>query len=233
MLASKILPTTCFIGAKSRPQIRASSHPHLKFSTFTPANALITSTPVLVRLNPSLTRRQTTTCARAKAAAKAAVLILPAGVSLELMTYIFAASTIYAASLALLMAALPRWQGTRRLVSNPLCIVPVALAYGMLLYWSWQPDTFSLILPGSWAEGFKGGFNPQFFPSLSGIVTLFSRVPTAASLWVHLLAVDLFAARHIYLEGMQYGTPTWHSILLCMTVAPLGLLSHHLTKASY
>jgi hypothetical protein len=24
--------------------------------------------------------------------------------------------------------------------------------------------------------------------------------------------------------------PTWHSILLCMTLAPLGLLSHTLTR---
>jgi len=72
------------------------------------------------------------------------------------------------------------------------------------LSWSWQPDTFSLILPGSLADGFKGGFNPQFFPKLSGIVALFSRVPTAASLWVHLLAVDLFAARAVYFDGKRY-----------------------------
>ena len=46
-----------------------------------------------------------------------------------------------------------------------------------------------------------GGFNPQFMPSLAGICTLFSRWGTAASLWVHLLAVNLFAAREMYLEG--------------------------------
>lgn len=46
-----------------------------------------------------------------------------------------------------------------------------------------------------------GGFNPQFMPSLGGICTLFSRWLTAASLWVHLLAVNLFAAREMYLEG--------------------------------
>jgi hypothetical protein len=46
-----------------------------------------------------------------------------------------------------------------------------------------------------------GGFNPQFFPKLSGIAALFSRTLTAASLWLHLLAVNLFAARTAYLEG--------------------------------
>jgi hypothetical protein len=61
---------------------------------------------------------------------------------------------------------------------------------------------------------FAGGFNPQFMPSLDGICTLFSRWLTAASLWVHLLAVNLFAAREMYLEGGRWwaaGT-SWHDV---------------------
>ena len=54
------------------------------------------------------------------------------------------------------MVVAPRWDGTRRLLRSPLVLAPLALVYGLLLAWSWQPDTFSLILPGSWAEGFKG-----------------------------------------------------------------------------
>jgi len=46
-----------------------------------------------------------------------------------------------------------------------------------------------------------GGFNPQFIPRLEGIMSLFSRVVTAASLWVHLLAINLFSARTILREG--------------------------------
>lgn len=46
-----------------------------------------------------------------------------------------------------------------------------------------------------------GGFKPQFIPSLDGIATLFSRLTTAASLWVHLLAINLFAASRTYIEG--------------------------------
>lgn len=30
--------------------------------------------------------------------------------------------------------------------------------------------------------------------------------------------------------GLELGVPTWHSILLCMTLSPLGLLSHFITK---
>ena len=46
-----------------------------------------------------------------------------------------------------------------------------------------------------------GGFRPQFLPSLAGISLLCSRVLPAASLWVHILAINLFAARAAYLQG--------------------------------
>jgi hypothetical protein len=32
----------------------------------------------------------------------------------------------------------------------------IALAYGAVLLASWQTDTLSLMMPGSWADGFKG-----------------------------------------------------------------------------
>ena len=63
-------------------------------------------------------------------------------------------------------------------------------------------------------------------PSLAGICTLFSRWATAASLWVHLLAVNMFAAREMYLEGersgrvfcwwflLVQGLPARHSVVL-------------------
>ena len=47
-----------------------------------------------------------------------------------------------------------------------------------------------------------GGFSPQFFPKLEGIVSLFSRGITAASLWVHLLAINLFSARTTLRDGV-------------------------------
>lgn len=48
-----------------------------------------------------------------------------------------------------------------------------------------------------------GGFRPQFLPSLSGVMLLFSRMVTAASLWVHILAINLYAARTAYMQGTQ------------------------------
>lgn len=52
---------------------------------------------------------------------------------------------------------------------------------------------------------FAGGFKPQFIPSITGISTLFSRTLTAASLWVHVLAINLFLARTIFCEGELFG----------------------------
>jgi hypothetical protein len=46
-----------------------------------------------------------------------------------------------------------------------------------------------------------GGFNPQFFPSLQSIQALFSRPLTAASFLVHVLAINLIAARSMFLDG--------------------------------
>ena len=99
-----------------------------------------------------------------------------------------------------------------------------------------------------------GGFKPQFLPSLPGIVMLFSRAATAASLGVHLLCINLFAACRTCAEGdllnnfcrfcfqthseilkgagTKSGVPTRHTTLLCMLLGPLGLLSHYSTLAS-
>jgi hypothetical protein len=54
------------------------------------------------------------------------------------------------------MLLLPKWQKTRQVISSAKSYVPLALAYTALLIASWQPDTLSLILPGSFSEGLSG-----------------------------------------------------------------------------
>ena len=46
-----------------------------------------------------------------------------------------------------------------------------------------------------------GKFNAQLFPKLEGIQLLFSKIITAATLWVHLLSINLFTARTAYLQS--------------------------------
>lgn len=45
------------------------------------------------------------------------------------------------------------------------------------------------------------GFKVQFMPRLEGIASLFSRVPTSASVLVHLLAINLFMGCSAFLQG--------------------------------
>ncbi|KAI8534417.1 hypothetical protein RHMOL_Rhmol10G0087800 [Rhododendron molle] len=66
---------------------------------------------------------------------------------------------------------------------------------------------------------------------LSGIAKMFSNEMTLASAWIHLLAVDLFAAGQVFHDGLESETETRHSVSLCMLCCPVGIVSHVLTKA--
>lgn len=48
-----------------------------------------------------------------------------------------------------------------------------------------------------------GGFNPQFFPTLDSVQALFGRPFTAASFLLHVLAINLIAARSAFIDGKQ------------------------------
>lgn len=140
------------------------------------------------------------------------------------------------------MALAPRARLTSSLASRAeAALAPLCLLYLLLLFTSWSPDTMSVLLPGSLAEGLSGGkFNPQFFPALKGVAELFARPATAASVWVHLLVINLFAARSIWAREFieskgkgSIGVPVAHSVLLAGVVAaPLGLLADAATRAA-
>ena len=109
-------------------------------------------------------------------------------------------------------------------------LLPLIAIYSFLLVQSYEPDMMSLILPGNLKDGFSNGFNPQFFPKIQGIATLFSRATTTASLWVHLLCVNIFSAHALLWKGVSMDIPTHHTILIAMVFGPLGLLSHWMTS---
>eukprot|EP00193_Tetraselmis_chui_P001250 CAMPEP_0177754718 /NCGR_PEP_ID=MMETSP0491_2-20121128/2160_1 /TAXON_ID=63592 /ORGANISM="Tetraselmis chuii, Strain PLY429" /LENGTH=191 /DNA_ID=CAMNT_0019270123 /DNA_START=27 /DNA_END=599 /DNA_ORIENTATION=+ len=91
-------------------------------------------------------------------------------------------STLYSLPFFAMMMVAPHRRWVRSTVESLWFLMPVALIYLVLLAVSWQPDTLSLMMPGSVKEGLATG-KPQFFPSLDGISQLFSRSITAASLW--------------------------------------------------
>lgn len=131
------------------------------------------------------------------------------------------------------MVFAPRWRRTRALMAREGALVPLAAAYVLLLAASWTPDTLATIMPGSLKAGLAGGFHPQFFPALAGVAALFARPATAASLWAHLLAVNLFAARLEYLTA-PVDRPAWLTSALVALIAcagPAGLAAAAVVQA--
>jgi len=140
----------------------------------------------------------------------------------------FGGVSVYVLPFYALMILRPRWEPTRRLMQSYLPFIPMAGLYLYMLMRSWTPDTLQLMLPGDLALAAQG---PQFFPRLDCIAVLFSRTWTVASAWVHLLCVDLFMARHIFLECLRDDLPTLHTLVLCMLFGPGGMLCHVATRA--
>ena len=87
------------------------------------------------------------------------------------------------------------------------------------------------MMPGSLEAGLSGGgFNPQFFPKLEGIVTLLSRRAVAASAWLHVACVNYFVGRHAATRAAEGGWPVAHTLVLSLFFGPIGLCSHWATK---
>lgn len=146
--------------------------------------------------------------------------------------YAFMGATAYCLLLFALMVLLGWWTKVQELMKSNWIFMPLILTYLLLLVQSWQPDTLSLMMPGNLQTGLSG-LEPQFFPSIESISTLFSRSTTVGSFLVHLLLLNVFVARSCFLDGIRAGVPTVHSLLLATVVGPLGLISHMLTKALF
>lgn len=86
-------------------------------------------------------------------------------------------------------------------------------------------------------------FSGALSPSVHAFSNLFAnwKVERFASLlqckqltslaWTHLVLLDMFQARFVYIDGQRHGIPVRHSLLLCFMFGPLGLLFHMMTKA--
>ncbi|KAM0880159.1 hypothetical protein ACQ4PT_033785 [Festuca glaucescens] len=118
-----------------------------------------------------------------------------------------------------LMIAAPNADITKRTVESTAPYVALGLLYAYLLYLSWTPDTIRAMFASKY-----------WLPELPGIVRMFASEMTVASAWIHLLAVDLFAARQVYHDGIKNNIETRHSISLCLLFCPVGIAAHALTK---
>lgn len=114
-----------------------------------------------------------------------------------------------------LMIFLPNWDITKKVMQSFLPFVALALLYVYL---------FSGAITAESAQALSN-------PKLADIARFFASERSAATAWVHFLAIDLFVGRWIYWEGQRTGIWTVHSLILCLFAGPLGLLSQILTAS--
>ncbi|KAM5573188.1 protein ABA DEFICIENT 4, chloroplastic [Rosa sericea] len=119
-----------------------------------------------------------------------------------------------------LMVLAPKAELTKASIESSIPYIVLGLLYAYLLYLSWTPETIRLIFASQY-----------WLPELPGIAKMFSNEMTLASAWIHLLVVDLFAARQVYHDGLENQIETRHSISLCLFICPIGILTHVITKA--
>ncbi|PKA63531.1 hypothetical protein AXF42_Ash005426 [Apostasia shenzhenica] len=118
-----------------------------------------------------------------------------------------------------LMVFAPRASLTKKVMENHLPYATLGILYAYLLLLSWTPDTLGVIFA-----------TKHFLPELPSMLKMFGNEMTMASAWIHLLAVDLYAARQVYHDGLKNNVETRHSIALCLFFCPIGILSHIISK---
>ncbi|CAK8540573.1 unnamed protein product [Lathyrus sativus] len=138
----------------------------------------------------------------------------------QLASTVFTWGTIAVLPYYTLMVFAPKSELTKKSMESNLPCVVLGVLYAYLLYLSWTPETVRLIFASKY-----------LLPELSSIGKMFSSELTLASAWIHLLVVDLFAARHIFRDGIQNEIETRHSVSFCLFFCPIGILTHVITKA--
>ncbi|KAJ0962717.1 hypothetical protein J5N97_027839 [Dioscorea zingiberensis] len=118
-----------------------------------------------------------------------------------------------------LMVLAPNTDLTRRSMESSIPYVLLGVLYAYLLYLSWTPDTLRAMFASKY-----------WLPELPAIARMFSNEMTVSSAWIHLLAVDLFAARQVFHDGLKNKIETRHSVSLCLLFCPVGIATHVITK---
>lgn len=180
-----------------------------------PATACSWPRPLLPELAPAFPR------AGARSAGRPQPLFRPRAMmtTSQIASCAFTVGTVAVLPFYTLMVVAPNADITKRTVESSAPYVALGLLYAYLLYLSWTPDTLRAMFASKY-----------WLPELPGIVRMFASEMTVASAWIHLLAVDLFAARQVYHDGLKNNIETRHSVSLCLLFCPVGILAHVVTK---
>ena len=168
--------------------------------------------------------------------------------SLALTDVLFTTGTVMVMPFYALMISKPNSRVTRNLMESKLLWLILGILYIAAAYLSLNSEDVvrailnafthrpvvgmgSVSLSGI-ATAAASGASAE--PFISRCLTLFSNFmstpETACASWLHLISLDVFLARGVFLDAMEWGTPCRHSILLCCIFGPLGLLAHAFTR---
>jgi hypothetical protein len=126
------------------------------------------------------------------------------------MSTIFSISGLLVMPFWLMMALLPRWSVTERVMRSPWIVLPPAILYAVL------------VLPR-----FGEIMGAVQRPELASIAALLGSEAGATIAWAHFLAFDLFVGRWVYLDSREQGVSAWLMapiLYLCLMLGPIGLL---------
>ncbi|XP_047182545.1 protein ABA DEFICIENT 4, chloroplastic-like [Vigna umbellata] len=139
----------------------------------------------------------------------------------ELASTAFTLGTTAVLPFYTLMVLAPNSELTKKSMESSVPYIGLGVLYAYLLHLSWTPETVGLIFASKY-----------LLPELTSIGKMFSSEMTLASAWIHLLVIDLYAARHVFLDGLENQIETRHSVSLCLFFCPIGVLTHVITKAT-
>ena len=132
---------------------------------------------------------------------------------------IFTLSNLVVMPFWFLIIVLPRWQITELILKSPLIVVPPALLYAFWIFPVIGEIAVVLVRP-----------------TLSDVSILLG-APTGATIaWAHIVTLDLFLGRWVYLDGTQMRLNPWMMapvLVLCLFLGPIGLLSYLVIRAVY
>eukprot|EP00963_Diacronema_lutheri_P013896 scaffold2846_cov322-Pavlova_lutheri.AAC.35 len=140
--------------------------------------------------------------------------------SLPVADVAFSAATVVVLPVYATMLVAPKWRVTKAIVSSPVPYVALAGLYLWTVASIGGMEKLASVLTGKLAR-----------LSVQGAAGMLARKEEVAIVWIHFVLIDLFTARHIYLDGIRNGIFMAHSLVLCLMACPLGILSHYVTKS--
>lgn len=150
---------------------------------------------------------------------RVSLLPVQAASSVQIASTIFTLGTAFVVPFYTAMIIAPQRQWTKKLMESELPFLAMGAMYLYLMTLSWTPETAGLMFASKY-----------YLPELPGITRMFSSSITVASAWIHLLLADLACARYVYLDGLKLKVETRHSLVFCLMMCPVGIISHVITK---